>query len=139
MTRSFVKSVLIGGFFALIGAGTLAAQNRAEVAQIPFAFQTQQKTFAPGKYRVAERNTYGLFQLYSEDGHSILISAISQNDSNPTKPHLTFTCYARTCALSEISMPGSATAYRLSKSQLDKELPHKLGLAAMISVPLKAH
>ncbi len=137
MTRNMTHMILTAGLSALLGTAILGAQNLSEVANVPFTFHTQQQTFAAGKYQVSERGSTGIFQLYSPSGQSILTSATIPTSADPSKPHLTFACYGGECVLSEIAMPGRDTAYRASKSQIDKNLTHKLGVAAMISVPLK--
>ena len=59
------------------------------------------------------------------------------NTTDPQKPHLTFVRYGDEYVLSEISMPGKNVSYAASQSTIDKNLSHKIGLAALISVPLK--
>lgn len=138
MTRNMTHMILTAGLSALLGAAILGAQNSSEVANVPFTFHSEQQTFPAGKYRVSERGSNGVFQLYGPNQESIFVTAMVPVTANPAKPHLTFACLGGECVLSEISMPGKDTGYRASKSQIDKNLTHKLGIATMISVPLKA-
>jgi hypothetical protein len=138
MKLNMTHMILTAGLSALLGTASLGAQNLREVADVPFTFHAQQQTFPAGTYELAERGTNGVFQLYGPDRKSILVGAMIPVDANPSKPHLKFACYGGQCVLSEIAMPGRETAYRASQSQIDKNLTHKLGVAAMISVPLKA-
>jgi hypothetical protein len=136
MKRQFTTLVLTAGLSATLGSFSLSAQNRSEVADIPFAFQVQQKTLPAGHYLVDQRSVGGLFQLYDARGHSIFLSALQQNRAEPDKPKLTFACYGHDCVLAKVSMPGADVSYGLSQKQIEKNLPHKMGMVSMISVRL---
>jgi hypothetical protein len=138
MTRNLTHRILTAGLSALLGTVSLSAQDVREVADVPFTFQAGQQTFSAGKYEVSERNTTGLFQLAGAKGKSIFVSAPLPRTTDPQKPHLTFVRYGDEYVLSEISMPGKNISYAVSQSTIDKNLSHKIGLAALISVPLKA-
>ncbi|HSU59254.1 MAG TPA: hypothetical protein VLI55_08075 [Bryobacteraceae bacterium] len=139
MKLNMTHMILTAGLSALLGTASLGAQNLSEVADVPFTFHAAQQTLSAGKYQVNERTATGLFQIYSPNKESIFVGAMVPTTSDPNRPHLTFACSGGECVLSEIAMPGRETAYRLSKSQIEKNLTHKLGIAAMVSVPLKAH
>jgi hypothetical protein len=130
--------ILSAGLSALLGTATLSAQHSTEVADVPFTFHAQQQTFAAGKYQVTERNSSGIFQLIGPEGKSIFVNAPLPNTTDPQKPHLTFARYSGEYVLSGISMPGKNVGYSVSQSAIDKNLTHKMGLAAMVSVTLKA-
>ena len=137
MTHQLTTTLLTAGLSALLGAAALSAQDRAEVANIPFAFHAQQTALEAGKYRVQEQTSSGLFQIYAESGHSLFVTTHAVGTSDPNNPKLTFACYGGQCVLAKISMPGSDIAWGQSQSSIEKSLSHKLGVAAMISVPLK--
>jgi hypothetical protein len=139
MSRQFAKTILTAGLSALLGSAALSAQDRSELATIPFAFQAQQISFEAGKYRVDEGSTSGLFKISSESGRSVLMLAHPVGETNSSEPKLTFACYGRQCVLAKIEMPGSNVEWGQSPSAIEKSLSHKLGTAAMISVALKAH
>jgi hypothetical protein len=136
MKRQFTTLVLTAGLSAMLGTFSLSAQDRSETADIPFAFQVQQRTLPAGHYRVDQRNVSSMFQLYDGDGHSIFLSAGQQQKADPDKPKLTFACYGHDCVLAKISMPGSDVSYGLSQKQIEKNLPHSIGMVSMISVRL---
>lgn len=137
MKLTMTHMILTAGLSALLGTGSLVAQSLRETADVPFTFHAQQQTLPAGTYQIAERGSNGVFQLYGPDRKSIFVAAMVPVSANPNKPHLQFACYGGQCVLSEISMPGRETAYRAPQSQIDKNLSHKLGIASMISVPLK--
>jgi hypothetical protein len=139
MTLKMTHMILAAGLSALLGTASLGAQNLREVADVPFTFHAQRQTLPAGTYQVTETGSNGLFRLYSPDRQSIFVGALVPVSANPDKPHLKFACYGGECVLSEISMPGRETGYQASASQIDRNLHRKLGVAAMISVPLKAY
>lgn len=138
MTLNKTHMILAAGLSALLGIATLGAQNLREVAEVPFTFHAHQQALPAGNYEIKETSSTGIFQIYGPNRKALFVGAMVPVSTNPDKPHLKFACYGSECALSEISMPGREQAYRVAQSQLDKNLNHKLGLAAMISVPLKA-
>ncbi len=138
MTRQLTNTLLTAGLSALLGAAALSAQDRTEIANIPFAFHTQNTALEAGKYRVNEQGANGIFQLYAESGRSLFVTTHPAGSSDPNNPKLTFACYGGQCVLAKISMPGSDTEWAQSQSSIEKNLGHKLGVAAMISVPLRA-
>jgi hypothetical protein len=138
-TRKNIKTQLIlsTGLAALLGAATLGAQNSTAVADVPFAFHAEQETFSAGKYQVAERISSGIFQLTGPEGKSIFVNAPVPTTTDPQKPHLTFARYGGEYVLSAISMSGKNVGHAVSQSAIEKNLTHKLGFAAMVSVTLK--
>ncbi len=137
MTHQFSKLILTAGLSALLGSTAAVAQNRTEVADVPFTFHTAQNTFLAGKYTVAEQTSGGLFRLSDGGGHSIYFSMHPGEAANPERPNLTFVRDGGgEYALQGVSMPGSTFGWRKSRSVIEKDLSHKLGFAEMISVPL---
>jgi hypothetical protein len=130
--------ILSAGLSALLGTTTLSAQQRTEVAEVPFTFHAQQQTFPAGEYQVTQKNSGSVFQLMSSEGKSIYLNAQLLNTTDPQRPHLTFARYGGEYVLSAISMPGTDIGHAVSQSAIDKNLTQKMGLAAMISVSLKA-
>jgi hypothetical protein len=137
MTRNLTHRILTAGLSALLGTASLSAQSSREVADVPFIFHAGQQTFSAGKYEVRETNSVGLFRLTASDGRSIFVGATIPRTTDPQKPHLTFVGYGNEYVLSEISMPGKNVSYAASQSVIDKNLSRKIGVAALISVPLK--
>ena len=138
MTRQFTNTLLTAGLSALLGAAALSAQDKTEIANIPFAFHAQRATLEAGKYTVQEGSN-GLFLLRSNDGGGTAFVQMHPGVSaDPRNPKLTFACYGGGCVLAKISVEGSEVSYAVSQSSIEKSLSRKLGFAAMISVPLKA-
>jgi hypothetical protein len=138
MTHQFSKFILTAGLSALLGASAAVAQNRAEVADVPFTFHAAQHTFAAGQYTVAEQTASGLFRLSSADGQSVYVSMHPGKASDPEQPKLTFVRQGEEYVLAGLSMPGSIAGWEESQSAMEKDMTRKLGVAAMISVPLKS-
>jgi hypothetical protein len=138
MTHQFSKLILTAGFSALLGTTAALAQNQKEVADIPFTFHTAQNTLPAGKYTVAEQTSSGVFRLSDADGHSIYVAMHPGKASDPEQPKLTFVRDGEEYALEGVSMPGSDSGWEESQSAIEKALTRKLGVAAMISVPLKS-
>ncbi len=139
MTRQLTNILLTAGLSALLGAATLSARDKTEVANVPFAFHAQQTALEAGKYTVQEKSSNGLFLVRSNDGGgSVFMQMHPDVSADPRNPKLTFACYAGDCVLAKISIEGSEVTYAVSQSSIEKGLSRKLGFAAMISVPLKA-
>lgn len=136
MTQNFSKLILTAGLSALLGSTVAVAQNRTEVADVPFTFHAAQQTLMAGKYTVAEQTSSGIIRLSDADGHSIYVAMYPGKASNPAQPKLTFVRDGGEYVLEGVSMPGSTSAWQESQSAIEKELTHKLGVAALISVPL---
>ena len=137
MPRQLTNTLLTAGLSALLGAAAVSAQDRTEIANIPFAFHAQQAALEAGTYRVMEQSAKGIFQLYGESGHSLFVSTHPVGNSDPNHPKLTFACYGGQCVLAKISMPGSDVEWGPYQSSTEKNLSHELGVAAMVSIPLR--
>jgi hypothetical protein len=138
MTHKFSKLILTAGFSALLGTSAAVAQNQTEVADVPFTFHAAQTTLQAGKYTVAEQTPSGILVLRDADGHSIFVSMRPGKDSNPEQPKLTFVHDGEDYVLEGVSMAGKTESWESSQSAIEKNLNRKLGVAAMISVPLRA-
>ncbi|HEY7306999.1 MAG TPA: hypothetical protein VH601_22930 [Bryobacteraceae bacterium] len=136
MTRKITHMILSAALSALLGTARLGGQSLREVADIPFTFHAQQQTLPAGTYQVNEMGSNGVFQLIGPNRESIFVGPMAPAGANPEKAHLTFACFGKERVLAEIAMPGKGTAYHATRSQIEKNLAHKIGLATMISVPL---
>jgi hypothetical protein len=116
----------------------LAAQSNTAVAEIPFAFVANQRTYPAGTYRVSEGSdiSRSLFKLEDPSRHSAFVMMATREDGNPAKPSLTFACYGNDRVLAKITPPGSSTAYALSRDSIEKNLHHTLGMSSMVSIKL---
>lgn len=141
MKSQFVRVVLTAGL-TLLGSLTLGAQDREEIAKIPFAFQANHTSLAAGDYEVKQLNTNGTFQLVNRnEGNSIFVVAPPTQSASKAAVdgHLTFACYGGDCVLSQIWMPYSNIGYTRSQSAVDHDSQRKLGMATMINVRMIAH
>ena len=136
MKRKLKTLMITAGVSAVLGVMPLAAQQNREIAKVPFAFSVEQRSFPAGEYTVAQLNQDGLFQMYDGNRHSIFLNAPIQTTTNPEKPHLTFSCYAKECTLAEISMPGNDLGHAFTQHAIDKNQTRKLGMVSMISIRL---
>jgi hypothetical protein len=136
MKRHLDNIVLTAGLAVLLGSSILSAQSQKAVANIPFAYHVGEKTFSPGKYTVAKSTLPGVFELRQTDsGRGIFISVIPEGTSAKDAWNLTFSCYANECSLSQIRTAGDS--YKLTARPPVRLANNRLGVAAMISVPLR--
>lgn len=138
MTHTFSKLVLTAGLSALLGSTAALAQDQRAIAEVPFTFHASQTTLAAGKYTIAEQNSAGLLRLVSAEGHSIYICMHPGKAADPDQPKLTFVHDGDDYVLEGVSLPGNNSAWESSQSSIEKSLSRKLGVAAMVSVPLVA-
>jgi hypothetical protein len=135
MKRHLNNIVLTAGLSVLLGSSTLSAQDQKAVANIPFAYHVGQQTFSPGNYTIAKGSSQGVFALRETDtGRSIFMTVVQENTGDNAW-NLTFTCNAGDCSLSQIRMAGNA--YKLIPRPPVRVAKNQLGVAAMISVPLR--
>jgi hypothetical protein len=136
MKLKLTTIVLTAGLSVLLGSSTLSAQDQKAVANIPFAYHVGEKTFSPGKYTVAKSTLPGFFALRETDtGRGIFMSVIPEGTSANGAWDLSFSCYSGECSLSQIRMAGNA--YNLIAKPPVRVANNQLGVAAMISVPLR--
>ena len=124
-------------------AAQLGAQEHRAVAEIPFAFEAGKRTFPDGTYGVSQTlaiaGDSSVFTLVDGQRHSFFVHLNVNETGHPDKPSLTFACYGKECVLAKVTPPGSARAYALSQSDIEKHLHHTLGMTSLISVNLAAH
>ena len=128
---TFLMAVGITGPFV----ARLVAQGNPAEAKIPFAFVVSHQTMPAGKYSVSRLSPIApVFALRDGRGSSIIASFSNNETGKPSEPSLTFACYGQACVLAKITPPGSETAYSLSPATIEKNLPHRLGMAALVSI-----
>jgi hypothetical protein len=117
----------------------LAAQDQRMIADVPFAFDVDNRTMSAGQYNLSMLTSGGsVFKLRDSSNHTILVPMGHPEDGNPNKASLTFACYGKECVLAKITPPNGLTAYALSRDSVEKNLHRRLGMASMISVKLTA-
>jgi hypothetical protein len=137
MKRHLRNIVLTAGLSVLLGSSTLSAQGQKALANIPFAYHVGQQTFSPGKYAIAKTSSsQSVFALRETDtNRTIFMSVIPEGTGAKNASKLTFSCYAGDCSLSQIWLAGDS--YKLTARPPVRLAHNRLGVAAMISVPLR--
>jgi hypothetical protein len=135
MKQHLKNIVLTAGLSVILGSNTLSAQDQRAAASIPFAYHVGQQTLPQGTYMIQETSARGVLQMRSKaSGHAIFVPVILA-DTGKKHSKLTFGCYAGQCSLSQISMAGDV--YKLRARPPVRLASNQLGVAAMISVPLR--
>ena len=140
MKRQLMYLIFGAGISATLASLALNAQSSRETADIPFAFHAQGKVLPAGQYTFAQTSSGnpGIIRVARQDGESLFVNATVPNDSTSHKPSVGFVCYGRECVLAKITFYGSNQSLSLPPSAIEKELPHKIGIASMIQIPLKS-
>jgi hypothetical protein len=137
MSRRLTNFVLLTGLSVLLGGSSLYAQGLQGEAKIPFTFHAQGREMAAGVYRISELNAPGLFQMHGTRS-SIFVNAGVPVGKPVSEGKLVFTCYGHDCVLSEIALQGATHSQRIPAPSAERNLSRKLGIATLLSVPLKA-
>lgn len=135
MKHRLTRFILTAGLSALFGSLVLSAQDQKEVANIPFAFQANDRVLPAGEYKVSETRTPGIFVLSDADAHSMFLVARLNDTGARDNPRLTFRCYGNERVLSQIWME-NGSEYSLPESSAEKNLHRRLQMAALVSVRL---
>ncbi len=127
--------VLTAGLSAFLGTVTLTAQSMRAVANIPFAYNAGQTSLDAGKYTITETGTLGQFMIRdSATAKAIFVSGVPDKSRRNGASKLVFSCYAGECSLSQIWMSGDS--YQLRLPRVETEANNRIGVAALVSVPL---
>lgn len=133
MKRHLTHILLTAGLSALLGTAALSAQEKIEVADIPFAFHAGDRTLPAGTYTVREYRQR-LFILSDAQAHAMFLSTPTLKIGEPEKPRLVFRCYGNERVLSQIWLE-DGSGYGLGKSSLEKS--RRLEMATLVEVRLK--
>ena len=138
MKIHFSHVVLITGL-TLFGSLSLNAQSKIN-ATVPFSFQADHQSWPAGDYSLEKivLNDDGHFLLKDKNSsRSVFVSAaIPKGKRDYSEGHLTFACSNGDCVLAQIALPESNVTYARSDSAVEKDMPHKLGMATMVNVKL---
>ena len=138
MKRRITTIALTATFSALIGGALLNAQDRSEVANVPFAFHANGKLMPAGTYSIAEQNAAGdVYQITSSAG-SLFWLGTQEKKADPANPKLTFVKAGDEYVLSSISMPGSTVSRGISDAAVQKGFSRSMGIVSLVSIPLHA-
>jgi hypothetical protein len=135
MKRIFVTLLAAVGLTGSL-AVPLTAQSTPAQAKIPFSFVVSNQTLPAGTYAISRVTPVAPVFVLRGEGSSVVVNFSQNEDGKPQNPSLTFVCYGNECVLDKIAPPDSTTAYSLSPAALEKNLPHKLGMASMISIKM---
>jgi hypothetical protein len=133
MKQHLTHILLTAGLSALLGTAALSAQDRVEVADVPFAFHANNQILPAGTYKVREY-ARGVFMISDADAHSMFISTPDLKSGEAQNPRLIFRCYGNERVLSQIWLE-DGSGYGLGKSSLEKN--RKLEMATLVAVRLK--
>lgn len=139
MKRQLTAIALTATLSALVGGALLNAQDRSEVATIPFSFHAQGKLLPAGNYSVVEQSSSGeIYQLTSSTGKSIYWLAPNENTADPANPKLTFVKSGSEYVLSSVAMPGDRVSHGISDAAVQRSFSRSLGIASLVAIPLHA-
>lgn len=136
MTRRLKDIMLAAGCAALLASVTLSAQNKREVADIPFAFHANGVRLGPGTYVFKQVNDGGLFQVSDSAGGSIFVSLHAGSTGAPENPRLDFRCYGSDRVLAQVWTP-EGTSYSASESTIEKDLHRRVDMATLVSAAVR--
>lgn len=99
------RIVSILSVLGVLGAAAAQAQSGHFFrAQVPFAFQVGQKTFAAGTYRLSFDPLAGILLLRNAEQptDAAYVLASASTESNSANGALVFRCHAKACYLAEV-------------------------------------
>jgi hypothetical protein len=136
MKRNLTHILLTAGLAASLGSVMATAQQRTDVAEIPFAFQANDRLLPAGTYTLREyKERIFLVTDNAAHAHSAFVSASEVQMTKSASPKLKFRCFGNQRVLAEI-WTTDGRSYEVSQSSVDKSI-RKLQLAAVVEVPLK--
>jgi hypothetical protein len=137
MKHRLTRFILTAGLSALFGSVVLSAQDQKAKANIPFAFQTSDRTFSAGEYMIEETSSPGVLKLSDSDGRRRIFVASYLTDTGASaNPRLIFRVYGKDSMLSQVWMD-DGSGYSVAQSAAEKNLRRQLKLApTLVSVPL---
>jgi hypothetical protein len=138
MTQIFRKTLLFAGLSALWVSPAVNAQSARLEADIPFAFHAGGKVLPAGAYLLTENGSPGIFLIRNRaQKESQLVLAPEPKNYMPKTSKLVFVHGGNEYILSEISVAGSTHTNAVTPAGVEKNMTRKLGVATMISVPLR--
>ena len=136
MKYRLTRLILTAGLSAVFGSLVLSAQNQKAKANIPFAFQTSDRTLPAGEYMVDETSSPGALKLSGSDGRAIFVASHLTDIGAPQNPRLIFPVYGKEYMLSQVWMD-DGSGYSVAESAAEKNLRHQLKITpALVSLPL---
>ena len=136
MKHRFTCFILSAGLSTLLGTAVVNAQDQKEKANIPFAFETSERTLTAGEYTVQETSSRGLLRLADSDGRAIYLASYLTDSGAAQNPRLVFHCYGKDRMLSQVWMD-DGSGFAVAESATEKNLRHQLKITpTLVSLPL---
>jgi hypothetical protein len=135
MKHRFTRFILTAGLSGLLGSLVLSAQGQREKADIPFAFQTTDRTLPAAEYAVEETSSKGIFKLSDTSGHALFVASHPIDTGAPGNPRLLFRCYGSERMLSQV-WTNNGSGYSVNEPAAEKNLRRQVKIASVVSVAL---
>ena len=136
MKHRFTCFILSAGLSTLLGTAVVNAQDQKEKANIPFAFETSERTLSAGDYMVQETSSRGVLELSDSNGRAIYLASYLTDSGAPQNPRLVFHCYGKERMLSQVWMD-DGSGFAVAESATEKNLRHQLKITpTLVSLPL---
>jgi hypothetical protein len=136
MKHRLTRFILTTGLSALFGSAVVSAQDQKEKANIPFAFQTSERTLTAGEYTVQETSSRGVLKLADSDGRAIYLASYLTDSGASANPRLIFRAYGNEHMLTQVWMD-DGSGYSVPESAAEKNLRHQLKITpTLVSLPL---
>jgi hypothetical protein len=136
MKHPLTRFILAAGLSALFGSLVLSAQGLQAKANIPFAFQTSERTLSAGEYTVQRTSPSGILKLSDYAGHATFMLSRLTDTSAQANPRLVFRVYGNERVLSQVWMD-DGSGYSVPESATEKNLHHQLKITpTLVSLPL---
>lgn len=88
-----------------------AANPSLQNAEVPFPFTVGGRQMEAGRYEVHRASAVTFLVRHAGSGRSAMLQAPVQQRAGGSPAKLAFRCYAEGCALFQLTMPQSRTAY----------------------------
>ena len=140
MKRQVSRALLAVGAISVIGTA-LYAQSYNMRVDVPFAFQVNNQSLAPGIYRVSQASVMSLSLRSIGTGHTVFVTGASPTrDGASATGKLVFRCYngRERCFLAEV-WPAGETGTSIARSKNEKSLSNgdRAREMAVISVDVR--
>jgi hypothetical protein len=136
MKHRLTRFILTAGLSAVFGSLVLSAQNQREKANVPFAFQTSERSLAAGEYTVQETSSASVLKLSDSQGRAIFVASYLTDNGAPVNPRLIFRVYGKEYMLSQVWMD-DGSGYSVAQSAAEKKLRRQLKITpTLVSLPL---
>jgi len=119
--RLMVSMAVVAAIALTISSGSLMAQSRALVVNVPFSFHAGDSMLPAGTYFVKRQGE--AIRIWDGNGHSasMLSNAVSKTSKNAAANELSFNRYGKDYFLNEVRWNGYSTSRGLMKTKTEME------------------